>query len=148
MTLTNDDFPAWLNIETLIPAEMRDRIPQCIEEADLVLDAVCEFSDRWTQFIVEVEHATWLDELREDAGDMARFFQQLIGLQQAMDKLNLAEGILSRIDGDTPRYGWPALAEGKVNVHQAESIEALEKARSWASDRLREVVEKQERDKN
>src|SRR5947209_8187825 len=46
-------LPAWLNIDAVIPPELRERIPLCAEAAHKLLDAVLDFSTDWGEYIIE-----------------------------------------------------------------------------------------------
>jgi hypothetical protein len=105
-----------------------------------VLDAVLAFSDEWAEYIIDMEDRTWRifrGQDIADLGDLARVVRRLIGMDGVERTLNLAEAVLTRLDGDHPRYNdYDRMCQMYTTAEQEASIGRLEQLRRDDLQRL------------
>lgn len=130
MTITEEEkdfqpLPRWLNIDGLVPPAERARIEHCAAAAHKVLDAVLAFSDEWGEYCEMMFNAPFVADF---SGEIKRTLCLDLGLNVVQGPLNLAEGALAILDGDSPRHGvngFLRLTEAATHPHQEASLRAL-----------------------
>ena len=137
--MTNEQtFPAWLNIDAVVPPTLRDRMPACRVSANELVTAVCAFSDEWAPYLIDLaEHTQAV--LGDDLADLACEIQDKMGTEIVRRKLRLARCVITRIlDDDEISCDYEELCDSATTESQAASIRWLEELRDTKID---DVVE-------
>jgi hypothetical protein len=137
--LIESDFqpnvPAWLNLDAIVPAEMRERIPACMAAARKVLDALLDFTDEWGEYVIELEQRIWKTSNRIVGGangdstapgdGWGPFLEEVVGTSYVDHILGLVSGGVEVLIGENPGASFDKLVETSATPDQQERLRSL-----------------------
>lgn len=122
--------PDWLDIDKVLPVELRDQVPGCRQAADELLDTILSFTERWMPYLDEVARTVGATAGTNRLDGWDNFIDRIIGLDVAHDRIFLAVYAISQIDWDSmPTDEYAMRLYGAATPEQQRRIDALKARR-------------------